>query len=43
MIRRLSPGSGFMTLDALKKDVAAAIDAMRDELLSLSNAIHAEP
>ncbi|MBV9991999.1 MAG: M20 family metallopeptidase [Alphaproteobacteria bacterium] len=32
-----------MTLDALKKDVASAIDAMRDELLSLSHAIHAEP
>lgn len=32
-----------MTLDALKKDVASAIDAMRDELLSLSHAIHGEP
>src|ERR1700761_3305569 len=32
-----------MTLAALKKDVASPIDAMRDELLSLSHAIHAEP
>jgi amidohydrolase len=32
-----------MTLAALKKDVASAIDAMRDELLALSHAIHAEP
>jgi len=32
-----------MTLDALKKDAAAAVDAMRDELLALSHAIHGEP
>jgi amidohydrolase len=32
-----------MSLEALKKDTASAIDAMRDELLSLSHAIHAEP
>ncbi len=32
-----------MTLDLLKKDAAAAIDAMRDELLALSHAIHGEP
>jgi len=32
-----------MTIDALKKDVCSAIDAMREELLSLSHAIHAEP
>jgi amidohydrolase len=32
-----------MSLEALKKDVASAIDAMRDELLALSHAIHAEP
>ncbi|HSZ73264.1 MAG TPA: M20 family metallopeptidase [Rhizomicrobium sp.] len=30
-------------LDALKKDVAAAIDGMREELLALSHAIHGEP
>src|SRR6185312_2552108 len=32
-----------MSLAILKKDVASAIDAMRDELLALSHAIHAEP
>jgi len=32
-----------MSLELLKKDVAAAVDALRDELLSLSHAIHAEP
>jgi amidohydrolase len=32
-----------MSLDNLKKDVSAAIDAMREELLSLSHAIHGEP
>jgi amidohydrolase len=32
-----------MSLDTLKKDVAAAVDAMAGELLSLSHAIHAEP
>src|SRR6185503_4892870 len=32
-----------MSLETLKKDVAAAVDAMRDELLSLSHAIHQEP
>jgi len=32
-----------MTLEMLKKDAAAAIDAMREELLTLSHAIHAEP
>jgi len=32
-----------MSLDALKKDVAAAIDGMRAELLELSHAIHQEP
>lgn len=32
-----------MSLDVLKKDVASAIDAMREELLALSHAIHAEP
>ena len=32
-----------MTLELLKKDVCAAIDAMRDELLSMSQAIHGEP
>ena len=30
-------------MDALKKDVAAAIDGMREELLALSHAIHGEP
>jgi amidohydrolase len=32
-----------MSLDALKKDACAAVDAMRAELLALSHAIHAEP
>jgi amidohydrolase len=32
-----------MTVEALKKDVAAAVDAMRAELLELSHAIHQEP
>ncbi len=32
-----------MSLEALKKDAAAAVDAMREELLALSHAIHAEP
>jgi amidohydrolase len=32
-----------MTLETLKKDVAAIVDSMRDELLSLSHAIHGEP
>jgi amidohydrolase len=32
-----------MSLDSLKRDVAAAIDGMRAELLDLSHAIHQEP
>jgi amidohydrolase len=32
-----------MSVEALKKDVAAVIDAMRPELLALSHAIHQEP
>ncbi len=32
-----------MSLDVLKRDVAAAIDGMRAELLELSHAIHQEP
>jgi amidohydrolase len=32
-----------MSLETLKKDVASAIDAMQDELLALSHAIHSEP
>ncbi|HEX2592831.1 MAG TPA: M20 family metallopeptidase [Rhizomicrobium sp.] len=32
-----------MSLEQLKKDVAAAVDAMRDELLSISHDIHSEP
>jgi len=32
-----------MTLETLKKDVLSAVDAMREELLALSHAIHAEP
>jgi amidohydrolase len=32
-----------MSLEALKKDVASAVDAMADELLSLSHTIHQEP
>ncbi len=32
-----------MTAESLKKDVGAAIDAMRAELLGLSHAIHGEP
>ena len=32
-----------MSLESLKKDVVAAVDALRDELLSLSHAIHGEP
>ena len=32
-----------MSLEALKKDIASAVDAMAAELLSLSHAIHAEP
>jgi amidohydrolase len=32
-----------MSLENLKKDVAAAIEAMREELLAMSHAIHAEP
>jgi amidohydrolase len=32
-----------MSLEALKKDVASAVDAIAEELLSLSHAIHQEP
>jgi amidohydrolase len=32
-----------MSSDTLKKEIAAAVDAMASELLSLSHAIHAEP
>jgi amidohydrolase len=32
-----------MSLEALKKDVTSAVDAMREELLALSHAIHGEP
>jgi len=32
-----------MNVESLKKDVAAAVDAMRAELLGLSHAIHQEP
>ena len=32
-----------MSFETLKKDVASAIDAMREELLALSHAIHGEP
>ncbi len=32
-----------MSLETLKKDVAAAVDSMRAELLALSHAIHQEP
>ena len=32
-----------MSLELLKKDVAAAVDALRGELLDLSHAIHQEP
>ena len=32
-----------MTLETLKKDVCSAIDAMHDELLGMSHAIHGEP
>ena len=32
-----------MSLEQLKKDVAAAIEGMRAELLALSHAIHQEP
>lgn len=32
-----------MSLESLKKDVAAAVDSMRDEILALSHAIHGEP
>jgi amidohydrolase len=32
-----------MSLEALKKDVMSAVDAMREELLTLSHAIHGEP
>ena len=32
-----------MSLELLKKDVCAAVDAMRAELLGISHAIHAEP
>jgi amidohydrolase len=32
-----------MSLEQLKKDVCSAVDAMRDELLALSHAIHGEP
>jgi len=32
-----------MSVEALKRDVAAAIDGMRAELLELSHAIHQEP
>src|SRR5436853_322920 len=32
-----------MSLEQLKKDVAAAVDGMRAELLELSHAIHQEP
>jgi amidohydrolase len=32
-----------MTLEALKRDVCAAIDAMRGELIAASHAIHANP
>lgn len=36
-------GARLMSLELLKKDVAAAVDAMRAELLALSHAIHQEP
>ncbi|MBN9576724.1 MAG: M20 family peptidase, partial [Alphaproteobacteria bacterium] len=32
-----------MTAEALKNDVAAIVDSMRDELLALSHGIHGEP
>ena len=32
-----------MSLESLKKDVAAAVDGLREELLSLSHAIHGQP
>ena len=32
-----------MSLELLRKDVASAVDSMRDELLALSHAIHGEP
>jgi amidohydrolase len=32
-----------MSLDSLKKDVIAAVDSLREELLGLSHAIHGEP
>jgi len=32
-----------MSLEALKKDAISAVDAMREELLALSHAIHGEP
>lgn len=32
-----------MSLDSLKKDIVAAVESMRGELLELSHAIHAEP
>jgi amidohydrolase len=32
-----------MSLEQLKRDVSAAVDAMRDELLALSHDIHGEP
>ena len=32
-----------MSLESLRKDVASAVDSMRDELLALSHAIHGEP
>ena len=38
-----SAGKDLMSLESLKKDVAAAVDSLRGELLSLSHAIHQEP
>ncbi len=32
-----------MSLEQLKKDIASAVDAMRDDLLALSHDIHSEP
>jgi amidohydrolase len=37
------PHEHRMSLSSLKKDVCSAIDSMREELLALSHAIHAEP
>ncbi len=43
MMSAIDRSVALMPLESLKKDACAAIDGMREELLALSHAIHAEP